>query len=232
MKALLKLLMLCFFASLSYAHTLWIETSPNAKMNKKHEIKIFFGELDGPTPTAKWFSDIKDLEIKITTPSGKQMILKEKEQHPNYYSSYFTPTEDGVYLINVNHLVKDLHRGMKITYQSVAYTTTNSKNEKIKLGLPPSELILNTVKPKKNHDISLTVIKNGETKAREKVSVESENGWGKTLFSNDKGEVAFKPIWKGKYLVSHGVSTKEEGKHNGQDYTLDIKSLTYFIEIK
>lgn len=232
MKVLLKFFMLCFFATLAQAHTVWIDTASKAKVNKKHEIKLFFGELDDPTPTAKWFSDIKDMEVKVISPSGKEQIIREKSQNEKYYSAYFTPTEKGVYVVSVNHLVRDLHRGMKITYQSVAYVNTGSENKEVKMGVAPSEFVMNTSDFVLNKDKKIKLIAKGEVKQREKISVESENGWGRTLSTNKDGEVDVKLLWKGKYLISHGVSVKEEGKHNGQDYTLDIKSLTYFVDIK
>lgn len=231
MKALLKLLMVCSFA-LMKAHTVWIETESVAKPNQKHEIKIFFGELDEPTPTAKWFSDIKDLELRITSPSGKELIIKEKKQNENYYSSFFVPSEKGTYKISVKHLVKDTHRKMKITYHTVAFVNTDATKAEVKLGQAPLEFQLGNYVPKLNSEYAITLLTAGQTKEKDKLKVVADNSWERNLSSDENGKVVFRPIWKGKYLLEYVKSEKTEGQHNGKPYNIDYEMLTYLIDVK
>ena len=167
MRRLLTLLMLCSVAWMQ-AHTIWLETKTLAKLNEKHEIKIFFGEFgEEPTPTAKWFSNLKDLELKIISPMGKEFIIREKTQNDKHYSSFFTPMEKGTYKIIIKHLVADVHRKKKITYQSIAFFTTNFQKENIRIGTFPLEFQFENQPPKIGKQINVTFWKFGEKRAKE-----------------------------------------------------------------
>lgn len=230
MKAIFNFLFLCFFAWIQ-AHSVWIETDTNAKINQPHEIKVFFGELDSPTPTAKWFSDIKDLEIKVVSPSGREFLLKEKTEKEQFYLANFVPTENGVYKISVHHLVRNTHRKMKITYQSIAFINTDNQREIQRLGNPPLELALMNNLPKINESFALKTFLEGEAKAKEKIKILADNGWELSLRTDEKGEASFKPLWKGKYLVEYANDKKVLGMHNGQEYNSDYQVITMLINV-
>ncbi len=231
MKSIINLLAICLFAFVN-AHTVWIETELGGKVNKKHEIKVFFGEIEKPTPTAKWFSDIKDLELRIISPSGKVSVIKEKTQQENYYSSFFTPMEKGVYTISVKHLVKDTFKKMKITYHSVAFMSTDASNNHVKMGVSPLEMVVEHPQHKLNKENKLQFLFNGEAKSKHKVKIVSDNGWEQNVMTNVKGEVKFEPLWKGKYLVEFVNSQKEEGLHNEQPFNTDYQMWTYYVHVK
>lgn len=230
MKTLVKLFFLGF-VSFIQAHTIWIETETKAKINQKQEIKIFFGELSKPTPTKRWFSDLNQLELKITYPSGKKEIISQKEQKENYYSSYFTPTEKGIYTIEVNHLVKDTHRDMKITYQSVAITNTEKETKTLTLGTAPLEISFSTsplhFKEYKNLIFSENKIKT----PKDKIKIISETGWEKDYQTDENGSIQFIPIIKGKYLVEYAKPKTEEAMHNGKPYKKHYEMITYLINV-
>ena len=215
-----------------HAHTVWIEANPNGKLNKTQEVKIFFGEPDSPTFTEKWFSDIKDLSVKLISPSGKEQIL-EKQQKESYYAAFFTPTEKGIYTISVNHLVKDVFKGMKITYQSVAFVSVDSKeNKEFVFGDLPLQLSFDASVPKTEKTKVFKFLKEGRMAEKERVSITSENGWSMSYRTSNKGEIKFVPLWKGKYLVEFSWSKKEEGEHNGASYQSDYQTINYLIQIK
>lgn len=226
-----QMLFLCCFAWMQ-AHTVWIETNTKGKLNQKQDIKIFFGELEAPTPTRKWFSDIKDLEVKIVSPSGKETIVKEKIQNDYHYTSVFTPTEKGVYKISVNHLVKDTHRKMKITYQSVAFVNVDTKDTNVKFGQNPLEISVKNKTPKVKEDYSIQLFSKGEAKAKEKLKIVADNGWEISHSSDNEGFVTFQPLWKGKYLAEYVLSKKESGTHNGQPYETDYEMVTFLMDIQ
>lgn len=231
MKSIVKLFFLCCFAMMQ-AHTVWLETKTNGKLNQKQEIKIFFGELDDPTPTKKWFSDIKDLELKIVSPSGKETLVKEKTQSEGYYTSVFTPTEKGVYKISVKHLVKDTHRKMKITYQSVAFVNVDTKETEVRFGQNPLELSVKNKVPKIGEEYEIKLFASGVAKSKEKLKIVADNTWEQSLTSGLEGEVTFKPLWKGKYLAEYTLAKKESGTHNGQPYETDYEMVTYLINVE
>lgn len=232
MKVLLSLFMLCSFAW-TYAHTIWLETKNTGKTNQTHEIRIFFGEPDeAPTPAAKWFSNLKDLELKIISPTGKEFLIKEKTQQTDYYSAFFTPTEKGTYKISVRHLVADVYNKHKITYQSVTFVNVDAKNEVIRLGSTPLEVQFSNNTPKIGESKTIQLLSSGMVKAKGKLKIASENGWEKNLYSNEKGEVFFKPIWKGKYLLEYVNSQQISGQHNGKAYDTDYEVLTYMIDVQ
>lgn len=231
MKTIINLLAICFISFLN-AHTVWVETEIKGKINQKHEIKVFFGEIDKPTPTDKWFSDIEDLEVTLTAPSGKVTKIKEKIQNKSYYSVFFTPTEEGTYTINVNHLVKEVFRKMKITYQSIAFVNTTNQVKNVPLGVAPFEMEMQNTKLKKEQKKVLKLLSQGEPNPQQKVKIVADNGWELDKTSNERGEVNFKPLWKGKYLFEWVNSQKVSAEHNGKPYELDYKMVTYMMEVK
>lgn len=224
-------LCLFFWASALFSHTIWVETASVGKMNKKHEVKVFFGEMGEPTFTSRWFSDLKELQLVLTTPSGKQEIL-EKQAQEAYFQAYFTPTEKGIYTIHTKHLVKDVFREMKITYQTTAFVNVGAEEKTLKLGDAPTQIQVNTKPIKKDETAILTFFKEEELAQKQAVTITSENGWGKNYRTNVRGEISFKPLWKGKYLVQFSLPKKEAGTHNDTNYTTDYQSITYLIEVK
>lgn len=215
-----------------HAHTVWIETNPTARANKPHEVKVFFGEPDSPTFTEKWFSNIKDLELVLTHPSGRREILS-KTQKESHYVAFFTPSEKGIYTLSVNHLVKDTFKEMKITYQSVAFVSVGKpENKELILGDLPLQLSFDTEIPKVNGTKIFKVLKEGNVAGKERVSITSQNGWAMAYRSDSNGKIKFKPLWKGKYLVEYSWSKKEEGEHHGKAYKTNYHTINHLIEIK
>lgn len=213
------------------AHTVWIDTNPNGKINKAQEVKVFFGEPDSPTFTDKWFSDIKDLVLTLTHPSGKKEILN-KTQKESHYSATFIPTEKGIYTLSVKHLVKDIFKEMKITYQSVAFVSVGTKDvSKLTLGELPLQLSFDTSQVKVNSTKNFTMLKEGNMAVKERVSITSENGWAMAYRTDSNGKIKFNPLWKGNYLLEFSWANKQEGNHNGKPYQTDYQTVNYMIKV-
>lgn len=225
--------LVAFICSITlHAHTVWLETSTSGKINKQHEVKVFFGEPDSPTFTEKWFSDLKDLEIKLIAPSGKEQNLT-KTQKESHYVAFFTPSEKGVYKVLVNHLVKDVFKEMKITYKSVAFVSVGEKETKeLTLGSEPLQMSFDTAIPKVEKEKVFKFFNEGKVAEKQSVKITSQNGWGMGYRTNNKGEIKFKPLWKGKFLVEFSSPKKQEGEHNGKLYKTDYQTINYLIEIK
>ncbi|WP_392447216.1 DUF4198 domain-containing protein [Capnocytophaga canis] len=232
MKKTISFIVLFCLAITAKAHTVWLETNTSGKLNKQHEVKIFFGELESPTFSEKWFSDIRDIDVKVTYPSGKVESL-QKTKRESHYVAFFTPTEKGTYTVSVAHLVKDVFREMKITYQSVAFVNVNSKEKKeLQFGNLPVQLSAENTDFKVGQKNKIKILKEGNVAEKERVNISYENGWGQSFRSNNKGEISFTLPWKGKYIVEYSYSKKETGTHNGADYKSDYQTITYVIYAK
>ncbi|MFK8270939.1 DUF4198 domain-containing protein [Capnocytophaga stomatis] len=233
MKKHLLNIMLFFMGCLAMqAHTVWIETESSGKLNKPHQVKVFFGEPDSPTFTEKWFSDIKDLELLLIHPSGKKEVLS-KSQQESYYLASFIPAEKGVYTLSVKHLVKDTFKEMKITYQSVAFVSVGTKEvSELTLGELPLQLSFDTSAVKVNGSKTFKMLKEGNVAAKERVSITSQNGWAMAYRSDSNGRIKFNPLWKGNYLLEFSWSNKEEGNHNGKPYKINYHTVNYLIKVK
>ena len=69
------------------AHAIWIESNAKATKSKPHEVKIFYGEYpEGEIETtAKWYSDLKTLEVWVVrfTPKIKgSYVLEASDYQP------------------------------------------------------------------------------------------------------------------------------------------------------
>lgn len=229
MKKLIFLCILCM-SVWANAHTIWLETNTNGKLNKPHQVKVFYGEFEDPNFTHKWFSDLKDFKLVLISPSGKQEIL-EKKQEEAYFSSFFTPTENGTYTLWVKHIPKDTFREMKITYQAVAFVNVGKVSEKEFVTGENFQLGFLNTNPKLNKKYMVKTIKDGAVTKGE-ILVEFKNGWQRPERSNVRGEASFTPLWKGKYLVSHRLSTAEEGEHNNKAYKTNYQWINMVVEVK
>ncbi len=233
----LTLLLLMFVATPSlFAHALWIETKATGTKGKAQEISIYFGEFadNDITKADKWFSDLKDFTLILVLPSKKETKLTSKALD-NKYQAFFTPDEDGVYTIVMHHKVKDVYGTMVLDYNSSATVTIGNKtagnyataNNNI-IGLFSENADI----AKKNVSINVFALYEGASAKKQKVKVIAPNGWEKELWTNDKGEISFTPIWSGNYMVEFAYTEKATGEHNGKKYDEIWKMATYLIVVK
>lgn len=234
-KLTLLLLMLIATPSL-FAHALWIETKAIGTKGKAQEISIYFGEFadNDITKADKWFSDLKDFTLVLVSPSKKETKLTSKALD-NKYQAFFTPDEDGVYTIVMHHKVKDVYGTMVLDYNSSATVVVGNKtsgnyataNNNI-IGLFSENADI----AKKNANINVFALYEGASAKKQKVKVIAPNGWEKELWTNDKGEISFTPIWSGNYMVEFAYTEKTTGEHNEKKYDEIWKMATYLIAVK
>jgi hypothetical protein len=219
-----------------FAHALWIETKATGTKGKTQEISIYFGEFadNDITKADKWFSDLKDFTLVLVSPSKKETKLTSKALE-NKYQAFFTPDEDGVYTIVMHHKVKDVYGTMVLDYNSSATVVVGNKtagnyataNNNV-IGLFSE----NADVAKKNVKINAFALYEGASAKEQKIKVIAPNGWEKELWTNDKGEISFTPIWSGNYMVEFAYTEKSEGEHNGKKYNEIWKMATYLITVK
>jgi hypothetical protein len=236
LKAITFILMIFVTSPQLFAHALWIETKATGTKGKPQEISVFFGEFseNDITPTSQWFSDIKDFSLVAISPTNQQIKLLTVASEKKY-QAYFTPEEDGVYTIIMQHTVKDLYGSMKLDYNSSATVVVGNQlkgNEAIQNTNEISLFTQEAAQAKVSKSVTVNAWYGAKIAKNQKLKVIAPNGWEKELYSNDKGEITFTPIWSGNYMVEFAYSEKTTGEHNAQKYDEIWKMATYFITVK
>lgn len=219
-----------------FAHALWIETKATGTKGKAQEISVYFGEFSDNdiTKADKWFSDLKDFTLVVISPSKKETKLTAKALD-NKYQAFFTPDEDGVYTIVMHHKVKDVYGTMVLDYNSSATVTVGNAikgNEATANTNIISVFAKDVTAAKQKAKININALYEGKEAKEQKMKVIAPNGWEKELWSNDKGEISFTPIWPGNYMVEFAYTEKASGEHNGKKYDEIWKMATYLITVK
>ncbi|SHG89275.1 DUF4198 domain-containing protein [Flavobacterium johnsoniae] len=225
-----------FTAPQLFAHALWIETKATGTKGKAQEISIYFGEFSDNdiTKADKWFSDLKDFSLVVISPSKKETKLTSKALD-NKYQAFFTPTEDGVYTIVMQHTVKDVYGTMKLDYNSSATVVVGNKAAGNNITANTNKIAVfseNADTAKKDAKVTGVASYDGAIAKEAKIKVIAPNGWEKELWTNDKGEFSFTPIWSGNYMVEYAHTDKSAGEHNGKKYDEIWKMATYQIVVK
>lgn len=218
-----------------FAHALWIETKTTGTKGKPQEISVYFGEFseNDITKADKWFSDLKDFTLTVISPSKKEIKLQSNALE-NKYQAFFTPDEDGVYTVVMQHTVKDVYGTMVLDYNSSANIVVGNKlngnsgtNNTNKIAV----FSKNTTSLAKNTKITAVALYNNAIAKQQKVKVIAPNGWEKELWTNENGEISFTPIWSGNYMIEFSQTEKKSGEHHGKKYDEIWKMATYQLVV-
>ncbi|WP_264523275.1 hypothetical protein [Flavobacterium sp. N502536] len=236
LKSITFLLLMLVASPALFAHALWIETKATGTKGKAQEISVFFGEFSDNdiTASAKWFSDLKDFSLVVISPSKKETKLTAAALE-NKYQAFFTPDEDGVYTVVMHHTVKDVYGTMKLDYNSSATVTVGNAvkgNDATANTNIISVFSKEVTAAKQKTAININALYEGAAAKKQKIKVIAPNGWEKELWSNDKGEITFTPLWSGNYMVEFAYTEKAAGEHNGKKYNEIWKMATYLIAVK
>ncbi len=235
-RILIVLSVLSFLAAGSLsAHALWIETFGPAKKGEKQTVKVFWGEFgdNQHDPADKWFSDMSDFRLFITSPDGKKTQLATTAG-ADHYLAEFTPEEEGVYLLTVSHEAKDLGGTTRLQYNSVAAVKIGKSGKGNQPGFNEAQLKIwadASKSYKVNKPLSLDVLLKGEHAEKVHVEVFSPSGWKRDFQSDGKGNVVFSPIWAGRYQAEASVYSEEAGEHNGKPYKAVRRVGTYTFDV-
>nr|WP_288834526.1 DUF4198 domain-containing protein [uncultured Flavobacterium sp.] len=218
-----------------FAHALWIETKTTGTKGKPQEISVYFGEFseNDITKADKWFSDLKDFTLTVISPSKKEIKLQSNALE-NKYQAFFTPDEDGVYTVVMQHTVKDVYGTMVLDYNSSANIVVGNKLN-VNSGTNNTNKIAvfseNTTSLAKNTKITAVALYNNAIAKQQKVKVIAPNGWEKELWTNENGEISFTPIWSGNYMIEFSQTEKKSGEHHGKKYDEIWKMATYQLVV-
>lgn len=236
LKSVTFLLLMLVASPALFAHALWIETKATGTKGKAQEISVFFGEFSDNdiTPSAKWFSDLKDFSLVVISPSKKETKLTATALE-NKYQAFFTPDEDGVYTVVMHHTVKDVYGTMKLDYNSSATVTVGNAAKGNEASVNSNVISLfskDVTTAKQKAKVNVNALYEAKVAKEQKMKVIAPNGWEKELWSNENGEISFTPIWPGNYMVEFAYTEKAAGEHNGKKYDEIWKMATYLITVK
>lgn len=233
-----SLLLIAFFSlgsmSLS-AHALWIKTSGTAIKGQKHLVEIVWAE-DGHSeqmPVDKWFSDMKDFELFVTGPDGTRRQI-EVTADKDRYTGYFTPGQDGGYVLGITHTAKDLGGTAKLEYNAMALVNVGRSSGRKSIPAIDNELRLtgdyrNSYKTGQTINFSY-LFKNAP---REKIKVEvfSPSGWNRTFETDAEGNIELPLLWNGHYAVeANYFSEDESGTFNDKPFKATWRCVTYAFD--
>lgn len=237
-KILFTLVLVAFAATKSFAHYLWIETSPNGKIGIEQNIKVYFGEYTYGVVeqvNGEAFPNVKDFTLWVVDANGNKTILEVagKEDH---YLAKFTPTTKGTYSVILNNNNIDVIDYTQ--YDFGIFKTHYHSVTKIQVGETISETVaVNnegiTLKDisKNEEEITLQVLFKNKPLVKNELKVFVADLWSKTLETDENGIVSFKLPWKTKYIIE--TTTKEEmpGTYKGEAYEFIWHCVSYCINL-
>lgn len=201
------------------AHAIWIESGAKATKHKAHEVRIFYGEYpEGQLePTAKWYSDLKTLEVWVTGPGQQRTKLTLTDAATHLVGS-FTPGQDGLYYLSTVHAAKELGGTTKYEFSSVAPVLVGSAAATA-APKAPLAVVVTPQEHKANELVEVQVWKDGQAFKDAKVELMSPEGWVKTVKTDANGKVTFTPKIKGSYVLEASDYQKQDGQWHEKPYT-------------
>lgn len=233
-KPVILMILLLLGGQVAMAHAIWIESVSVAKKNQSQEVKVFYGEYASGEieKTDKWYSDLKNIEVWLHTPSKKRVKL-QLEDKQDYLLSSFLPSEDGVYYITTVHTAKELGGTTKYEFSSFLPVKVGKETVNRDMSIvQPLSVSVQTDISGQNSKINALVSKNGKPLENAEVIVMSSSGWSKTFKSDSQGQVSFEPLWKGAYVIEASQYLPEAGNWGGKAFTHAWQGSTTFFEIK
>lgn len=234
MKSLLMAIALVLAVNTVNAHALWIEAKTTGKVGQAEEVKIFYGEYasNERDEISKWYSDVKEFTLWLTAP-GKEKVKLETVAGINFFKANFTPEKDGLYILTVSHDAKEIDGTTKYTFSSVAAIAVGKANPIDQSALPNSlKVSVNEAKVYKlNAPVNLKAVLNGKPLVNKHVSVFTPEGWSKEFTTDADGNIAFNPIWPGRYVLEVSNYEKASGEHNGKKFEAAWEGATSSFEV-
>lgn len=242
MKKWLLLLAILLTSVNAFAHFMWVETNPMGKLNKKQEVKVFFGEYTyglQEKVAGEEFTKMKNFEVWAVAPNGEKTLLT-LQPGATFYSGYFTPTVNGTYTIALNNNKIDVVDFTK--YDFGIFKTHYHSTAKVQVGgtvtataaVNPDGLSVVDASAKaatQKGETVLTILYKGQPIKDTEVTIFVADQWSKKLHTDTKGNLKFTLPWDTKYVVE--VTKKEEvpGKYNGKDYQFIYHCATYTLPL-
>ena len=238
MKKIITLTLLFFLFSTKsiWAHALWIETKPTGAIGTEQLIKIYYGEYSYNVIEAidsDAFNKVNNYTIWLISPDGKKESLKPKA-HGSFYQVSYTPTQNGVYTIELNNNQIDVidytqydFGIFKTHYHSTTMFTVGTNPSETKASNPKGLVIQNL--PTSSDSLKIRIEYKGEILKNGEVTISIADQWSKKVYTNENGETLLHLPWAVKYFIE--VTKKEEvpGNYKGDDYSFIWHCATQMI---
>lgn len=236
-KSILTILFIATVSMQSFAHYLWIETSPTGVINQEQEIKVYFGEYTYGViekVNGEAFPAVKDFTLWVVDENGKKTVLKvtAKEDH---YITYYTPKSNGTYTILLNNNAIDVIDYTQ--YDFGIFKTHYHSITKFEVGESKTATVTQnksgiTIKniPVSNEDVKLQVLYKNKALAKNEVKIYVSDLWSKTLETDADGFISFKLPWRTKYIVETTIKEEVPGTYKGEYYEFIWHCVTTYIK--
>lgn len=236
-KSILTILFIITASMQSFAHYLWVETSPTGVINQEQEIKVYFGEYTYGViekVNGEAFPAVKDFTLWVVDANGKKTVLKVTAKE-DYYITYYTPKSNGTYTILLNNNAIDVIDYTQ--YDFGIFKTHYHSITKFEVGESKTATVTQnksgiTIKniPVSNEDVKLQVLYKNKALAKNEVKIYVSDLWSKTLETDENGYISFKLPWKTKYIVETTIKEEVPGTYKGEDYEFIWHCVTTYIK--
>ncbi|WP_236975322.1 hypothetical protein [Membranihabitans maritimus] len=233
MKYLITTLLAFGFALHINAHALLIKTAPEGEIGREHSVEVLYEEFaDGSVEEVEdWYSDVGDFTLWLINPKGEKTQLDCKESIDRYTTS-FVPTIEGTYKLMVSHEAKDLGGTTKYQFNAQAIVLVSHKNIDANFDTELS-IEVQSLKNKAKKDINIRSLFQGTPNSDVQVTVFSPSGWNKVFTPDSNGNIHFKPLWKGNYIIeATHYNGSESGTHHDKEYSSVWRCTTIQIPIQ
>ncbi|WP_146260411.1 DUF4198 domain-containing protein [Algoriphagus chordae] len=195
LKSLSLTLMLTMLIVGVQAHALWIHTASTSELGQAHPYKVYYADYheNAIEPVAKWYSDVKEFELWLISPSGKKTKLEPTATN-EYFEGSFTPDEKGEYRLQISHTADP--GDSKTAYQFNAYAQVWVGKGKA-AAIPDSDLAL--VRDAKSSD--LEVLYKGKALAEGDIAILGPDAETQELKTGKKGKASAALDAKGIYFA-------------------------------
>lgn len=220
----------------TFAHYLWIETNPDAELNKPHEIRVYFGEYTygvNEKVESDAFKSVNQFTVWVVDAAGNETKLTLTPTE-DYYIANFTPKSEGTHTVILNNDNIDVIDYTQ--YDFGIFKTHYHAMASFQVGSTRANTIAQnktgiTLKRINNDsgEVKLQVLYKNTPLANVEVAIYVADLWSKKLESDESGFVSFNLPWETKYIVE--VTNKEDvpGHYNSKDYEFIWQCVSYCI---
>lgn len=207
------------------AHALWIHTSSTSEIGKKHSYKVYYADYheNAIEPVAKWYSDVREFELWLVSPTGKKTKLKPTATE-EYFEGNFTPEEEGEYRMQISHTADPGEN--KTAYQFNAYAQIWVGKGKVP-ALPETDFAL--VRKAKSSD--LEVFYKGKALVEADIAILGPDAVSQELKTGKKGRASATLDAKGLYFAE-ATNTEKLPENDPSGLEAIWRCATQAIEIE
>ncbi len=236
-KTILTLVLLFLATAQSFAHYLWVETSPEGKKGKEQEVRVYFGEYTYGViekVNGEAFPSVKDFTLWLVDAKGNKTQIAVKPTE-DYYVGSFIPKTNGIYTVVLDNDAIDVIDYTE--YDFGIFKTHYNSIAKINVGGSKGETAaINdtgiTVKDisESEDEVKLQVLFKNKPLPKNEFKVYVADLWTKTLETDENGFVSFKKPWDTKYIIETTFEERTPGTYNGENYEFIWHCTTYCIK--